>query len=112
MNMLNTANLKKLTPFISLILFVIAALAVNRQITDYGWKNIVGDLLNSPSETLVQMLVMSILGYITLSACEWVAVKYTREKLDYKYILFGSPLKNINGIINLEPFQSCVVEVK
>lgn len=93
-SMLNTSTLKKLTPLISLALFVVAAIAVHYQIADYGWHNVIKDLFNSPGETLEQMLLMSVFGYIILSVSELIAIKYTQEKLDYKYILFGSFLSS------------------
>ncbi len=93
-NMPNIDTLKKLTPLISLVLFVVAAIAVNHQIANYGWQNVLIDLFNCPTETLEQMLLMSVFGYVTLSGCEWIAIQYTGEKLDYKYILFGSFLSN------------------
>lgn len=86
--------LKKLTPLISFILFLIAAFLVHHQIVNYGWANVFKDLLNTPWETMEQMLLMSVFGYVTLSLCEWVAIRYTGEKLDYNYILFGSFLSN------------------
>ncbi|HWV14240.1 MAG TPA: bifunctional lysylphosphatidylglycerol flippase/synthetase MprF [Cellvibrio sp.] len=92
--MLNTLALKKLAPIISLALFILAAIVVHHQIADYGWQNVLKDLFNCPSETLVQMLLMSVFGYAMLSVSEWVAIKYTREKLDYGYILLGSFLSN------------------
>lgn len=92
--MLNTQALKKLTPLISLVLFVVAGIAVHYQIADYGWQNVIKDLFNSPGETLQQMLLMSIFGYIVLSISELIAINYTHEKLDYKYILLGSFLSN------------------
>lgn len=91
---LNTALLKKLTPYISLVLFVIAVLAVNHEISDYGWNNVIKDLFATPRETLEEMLLMSAFGYITLSLCEWIAIRYTNEKLDYRLILLGSFLSN------------------
>src|SRR3954469_18008621 len=91
---LNTETFKKLTPLISFILFIIAAYLVDHQIANYGWSNVLKDLLNTPAETLQQMLFMGVFGYVTLSVCEWIAIKYTGEKLDYRYILFGSFLSN------------------
>ncbi|RYY75681.1 MAG: bifunctional lysylphosphatidylglycerol flippase/synthetase MprF [Gammaproteobacteria bacterium] len=91
---LNTEALKKLTPFISLILFCIAAYAVHHQIVNYGWGNLWVDLLATPSETLETMFFMSAFGYITLSLCEWIAIRYSQEKLPYRLILLGSFLSN------------------
>lgn len=91
---LNTQALKKLTPLISLILFVAAAYAVNHQIANYGWGNLWTDLLATPTETLETMFFMSVFGYVTLSLCEWIAIRYTQEKLSYHLILLGSFLSN------------------
>ncbi len=91
---LHTTTLKKFAPLISLVLFVLAAIIVNHPIANYGWPNVVKDLFECPSETLGPMLIMAVFGYGTLSVCEWIAIQYTREKLDYKYILFGSFLSN------------------
>jgi len=91
---LNTESLKKLTPFISLILFCAAAYAVHHQIANYGWSNLWVDLLATPAETLESMFFMSVFGYITLSLCEWIAIRYTQEKLPYRLILLGSFLSN------------------
>ena len=91
---LNTEVLKKLTPFISIILFCIAAYAVHRQIVNYGWGNLWTDLLATPTETLETMFFMSVFGYVTLSLCEWIAIRYTEEKLPYRLILLGSFLSN------------------
>lgn len=91
---LNTQVLKKLTPFISLILFGIAAYGVHHQIANYGWSNLWIDLLATPFQTLEAMFFMSVFGYITLSLCEWIAIRYTKEKLNYGFILLGSFLSN------------------
>lgn len=91
---INTQALKKLTPYISFILFGIAAYGVHYQIANYGWSNLWGDLLATPSQTLEVMFFMSVFGYITLSLCEWIAIKYTTEKLNYRFILLGSFLSN------------------
>ena len=91
---LNIQALKKLTPFISFILFGIAIYGVNHQITDYGWSSLRADLAAIPSQTLEAMFFMSAFGYITLSVCEWIAIKYTKEKLGYRLILLGSFLSN------------------
>ncbi|MET0355524.1 MAG: bifunctional lysylphosphatidylglycerol flippase/synthetase MprF [Cellvibrio sp.] len=91
---LNTEVLKKLTPFISLILFCIAAYAVHSQVVNYGWSNLWNDLLATPSETLETMFFMSVFGYVTLSLCEWIAIRYTQEKLPYRLILLGSFFSN------------------
>jgi len=91
---LHTQTLKKLTPFISFILFGIAVYGVNHQITNYGWSSLWADLIAIPSQTLEAMFFMSAFGYITLSVCEWIAVGYAKEKLGYKLILLGSFLSN------------------
>lgn len=92
--MFNSAAVKKLMPLISFALFIVAAYAVHHQVANYGWDKVIKDLFASSSETLLQMLVMGIFGYVTLSVCERIAIKYTGEKLDYKYVLFGSFLSN------------------
>ncbi|MES2676402.1 MAG: bifunctional lysylphosphatidylglycerol flippase/synthetase MprF [Pseudomonadota bacterium] len=92
--MFNSVVLKKLTPLISLTLFLLAAYAVHHQVENYGWNNVTQYLIASPGETLLQMLIMGIFGYVTLSVCERIAINYSGEKLDYKYILFGSFLSN------------------
>jgi phosphatidylglycerol lysyltransferase len=90
----NTAMLKKLMPWISIALFIFAAYLVNRQISQHGWINLWNDLRATPTEILQQMLFMSVFGYFTLSVCEWIAFKYTNEKLDYPRILLGSFVSN------------------
>jgi len=94
LNMLPADTFKKLIPFISFILFIAAAFAVNHEIADYGWKNVWSDFVTTPTETLEEMFFMSVFGYVTLSLCEWIAIKYTKEKLDYSLILLGSFLSN------------------
>lgn len=91
---LNTAMLKKLMPWVSIALFIFAAYLVNRQISHYGWLSLWTDLRATPTEILQQMLFVSIFGYFTLSVCEWIAFKYTNEKLDYPRILLGSFVSN------------------
>jgi uncharacterized membrane protein YbhN (UPF0104 family) len=73
---------KKLTPYISLTLFLGAAYAVQHQISGYGWQNVWEYLVATPADTLVVMLFMTLFSYFTLSLCEWVAIKYAQEKLD------------------------------
>lgn len=91
---LNTENVKKLTPFISLLLFVIALGVVDHEIANYGWQSVISDLFSTPLATLEQMFFMGVFGYVTLSLCEWIAVKYSGEQLPYRFILFGSFLSN------------------
>ncbi|RYF98670.1 MAG: UPF0104 family protein, partial [Chitinophagaceae bacterium] len=91
---INTETLKKLTPYISFILFGVAAYGVHHQIANYGWSNLWVDLLSTPFQTLEAMFFMSVFGYITLSLCEWIAIRYTTEKLSYRHILLGSFLSN------------------
>lgn len=91
---INTDTLKKLTPLISLVLFGLAAYGVHHQIAHYGWSNLWADLLATPFQTLQTMFFMSVFGYFTLSLCEWIAIRYTTEKLNYGYILLGSFLSN------------------
>lgn len=91
---LDTLTLKKLPPLISAILFGVAAYMVHLQIADYGWSKLWTDLLATPLKTLAKMLLMSIFGYMTLSLCEWVAIRYTKEELNYRFILLGSFLSN------------------
>ncbi len=91
---LDTQTLKKLTPFISTILFGLAAYAVHLQIANYGWGKLWTDLLATPFQTLETMLIMTIFGYMTLSLCEWIAIRYTKERLSYRFILLGSFLSN------------------
>lgn len=91
---LNTQALHKLIPFISVVLFCMAAYVVHYQIANYGWSNLWFDLLATPTETLHAMFFMSVFGYVTLSLCEWIAIRYTNEKLSYRFILLGSFLSN------------------
>ncbi len=91
---LDTQILKKLTPFVSVILFGLAAYTVHLQIANYGWSTIWKDLLATPFQTLEKMLVMTIFGYVTLSLCEWIAIRYAKERLSYRFILLGSFLSN------------------
>ncbi|MEZ5502257.1 MAG: bifunctional lysylphosphatidylglycerol flippase/synthetase MprF [Halioglobus sp.] len=81
-------------PFISLLLFGLAVYVVHHQIAGYGWNNVWQDLLSTPAKTLETMLLMSVFGYITLSLCEWVAVRYSEEILSFPFILLGSFLSN------------------
>jgi phosphatidylglycerol lysyltransferase len=87
-------TLKHLTPFISLVIFAMAAYSVHHQIAHYGWQNLWADLLATPAKTLHAMLFMTVFGYVTLSLCEWIAIRYTHEKLRYRFILLGSFLSN------------------
>lgn len=91
---LNTQALQKLIPLISISLFFMAAYIVHHQIANYGWSNLWIDLLATPKKTLHAMFFMSVFGYVTLSLCEWIAIRYTNEKLSYRYILLGSFLSN------------------
>ena len=91
---LDTSKLKKLVPWISVVLFVLAAALVDHQISNYGWESVWNDLVKTPRVTLEEMFFMSIFGYVTLSLCEWIAIKYTGEKLSYPRILLGSFLSN------------------
>lgn len=86
--------LKKLTPIITFVLFGFAAYTVHAQIAHYGWSNVWTDLLATSGRTLEEMLLMSALGYITLSVCEWIAIRYSGEHLRYRFILLGSFLSN------------------
>lgn len=87
-------SLRKAAPIASAALFGLAAYAVHAQIAHYGWSKIGADLLATPGDTLWEMLFMSFLGYVTLSLCEWIAIRYSGERLHYRFVLLGSFLSN------------------
>ncbi len=91
---LKANSLKNLKPSISLMLFVVAAFAVNQHLSEYGWSAVATDLWSSSLEIILEMLLISGVGYFLLGVSEWLAIQITGEKLEFKYILFGAFLSN------------------
>ena len=83
-------SLHKLTPLISLVLFVAAIIAVHHEIKIYHWQDILQVLRDTPASLMAECVVFTLLSYLALSFYDYLALEYAGEKLAYRRTLFTS----------------------
>ncbi len=83
-------TLHKLTPAISLALFVVAILAVHHEIEIYHWQDIRRALQDFPLPLMLMCGGATLLSYIALSFYDYLALEYAGERLPYRRVLFTS----------------------
>jgi phosphatidylglycerol lysyltransferase len=82
--------LHRFTPLIGIVLFVLAGAVIHHEVDVYHWQDIKAALLGIPLRTLFAMLGFTLLGYLTLSLYDWLALEYAGEKLAYHRVLLTS----------------------
>lgn len=82
--------LKKLIPFISLILFLIAIFALHNEIKTYHLHDIRHALHTIPLSLLTVCVGVTLISYIALSFYDYLALEYAGEKLPYRNVLLTS----------------------
>lgn len=92
MTFISAHNLRKLTPFISLILFLLAMLAVQHQISVYHWSEIRHTLFNIPASVLWGCLAITLCSYLVLSYYDYLGLEYAQQQLLYRRALLIATL--------------------
>ncbi len=82
--------LHRLTPLISLALFIVAVLVVHHEIEVYHWRDIRHALHAFPSSLMVACIAATLASYIALSFYDYLALEYAGERLPYPRVLFTS----------------------
>lgn len=82
--------LQRVVPLIGIVLFVLAGMVIHHEVNLYHWQDIKADLLDMPPHTLLAMLGFTLLGYLTLSLYDWLALEYAGERLAYYRVLLTS----------------------
>ncbi len=83
-------TLKKITPFISLILFLVAIFVLHHEIKIYHLHDIRHALQDIPLSLLAICAGVTLFSYIALSFYDYLALEYAGEKLPYRNVLMTS----------------------
>lgn len=81
---------KKLTPLISLTLFLVAVVVLHHEVKIYHLHDIRHTLHAIPLSLLATCIVVTLLSYIALSFYDYLALEYAGEKLPYRNVLLTS----------------------
>lgn len=83
-------NLKKITPFISLILFLVAIVVLHHEAKIYHLHDIQLALQDIPLFLLALCAGVTLFSYIALSFYDYLALEYAGERLPYRNVLMTS----------------------
>lgn len=83
-------TLRKLSPAISLVLFVLAIFVGHHEIELYHWYDVRQALQSLPILLVITCCGITLLGYLALSFYDYLALEYAGEKLPYHRVLFTS----------------------
>ncbi len=89
---INTHLLRKLTPLISLALFLVAIAAVHHQISVYHWAEIRQTLIDFPLSKLSACIGITLISYLVLSYYDYLALEYAGQRLPYRQVLLTACL--------------------
>ncbi|MEO8418510.1 MAG: bifunctional lysylphosphatidylglycerol flippase/synthetase MprF [Methylophilaceae bacterium] len=83
-------KLHKLTPAISIVLFVMVIFVVHHEIEIYHWQDIRQALQNFPVPLMAICAGVTLLSYLALSFYDYLALEYAGEKLPYHRVALTS----------------------
>ncbi len=82
--------LYKMTPWISVILFVIAAVIIHHKLKVYHYRDIVAELAKTPLLYVLAAIALTFFDYFLLTGYDTLALHYLGYKLDYRRIAAAS----------------------
>ncbi|TLS77597.1 bifunctional lysylphosphatidylglycerol flippase/synthetase MprF [Mariprofundus erugo] len=83
-------KLTKYTPVISIALVIAAVAVIHHEIALYHWQEIKAAVSSMPLTLLLGMGACTLLGYLSLSLYDYLALEYAGEKLPWYKILLAS----------------------
>lgn len=82
--------LHRLMPALGLILFVLAIWAINHQLRKHSWNEILAAFESLPALGVTLAIAFTVLGYITLTGYDYLAMLYVRHRLPYRRVGFAA----------------------
>lgn len=83
-------NLKRLSQFASpifgLLLFGVSLWAINLELRQYNYRDVLHSLGEIPKNHLLLALVLTLLNYLMLTAYDTLGMHYVRHRLPYRKI--------------------------
>jgi uncharacterized membrane protein YbhN (UPF0104 family) len=108
-----SSRLKRLSPWISVILFGLAAFLVSRTLRRHSLEEIVQSLGAISSTHLALGAVFTAGSYVCLTAADTLAIRYTKRDLPYRRIALASLISlSIGHTLGLVAFSSGAVRYR
>jgi len=82
--------LHKITPWISVILFVIAAVIIHHKLRQYHYRDISAELTQIPIAYVLAAIALTFLDYFILTGYDTLALTYIGHRLPYRRIAVAS----------------------
>ena len=82
--------LHKVTPWISVILFGIAAVIIHHKLRQYHYHDIVAELVKIPAHHILPAIALTLLDYFILTGYDTLALFYIGHRLPYRKIAVAS----------------------
>jgi phosphatidylglycerol lysyltransferase len=82
--------LRKITPWISVILFVIAAVIIHHKLRQYHYHDIAAELVKIPAHHILPAIALTFLDYFILTGYDTLALFYIGHRLPYRKIAVAS----------------------
>ncbi|MGA2071611.1 MAG: bifunctional lysylphosphatidylglycerol flippase/synthetase MprF [Sedimentisphaerales bacterium] len=82
--------LRKITPWISVILFGIAAVIIHHKLRQYHYHDIVAELVKIPAHHILPAIALTFLDYFILTGYDTLALFYIGHRLPYRRIAVAS----------------------
>jgi phosphatidylglycerol lysyltransferase len=82
--------LHKITPWISVILFVIAAVTIHHKLKQYHYHDIIAELKQTPVLYVAAAIALTFLDYFILTGYDTLALFYIGHRLPYRRIAVAS----------------------
>ena len=89
--------LHKITPWISVILFVIAAVIIHRKLSQYNYHDISAELTRIPIAYVIAAIALTFLDYFILTGYDTLALFYIGHRLPYRRIAVASFIGYVFG---------------
>lgn len=86
------ALLPRLTPLIGLALFLLALAVVHHELATYHRSQIVDAIAAIPGPALLLAAGLTLLGYLTLTGYDWLALEYAGTHLPYRRVALAALL--------------------
>jgi len=82
--------LHRITPWISVILFVIAAVIIHHKLRQYHYRDISAELTRIPVAYVLAAIALTFLDYFILTGYDTLALFYIGHRLPYRRIAVAS----------------------
>lgn len=79
-----------IAPFVGLSLFLLALWVLHHTLAEYHYQDIVDYLRSLSLSRLLLAASLTVLGYLAMSAYDWLALRYVRRTLSWQRTLFAS----------------------